>query len=471
VLLAIVGCEFMLQLDTTIVTVALPNLQTDLEVSAGSLSWVINAFGLAFGGVLLVGGRLGDVYGHRRVFLAGTALFAAGSALAGLAPTFWVLLVGRVLQGLGAAVAGPSGLALLALSFPGERQPRALAVYSTVTGLGASAGLIVGGVLAWVASWRWTLLVNAPVGLALVILAARFLPAPSRPGQAAFGPAGAAAADPAGAAPGQPATRARQLDLAGALTSVVAMTALVFGLVRAADQGWGDAVAWASLGLAAVLAVVFAAVETRAEKPMLPRRIVVHRARSFALLEAGLMAFVLVSFLFFSTQFLQHERGFGPLRTGLAYLPFGLALMVAARFVPRLLARVQAQELVAVGFALMAGGTFWLSRLDAHSGYLAGVFAPMVLLGAGAGVVVVPVNVFTLTTATPEDSGICSAAVQTALSVGGSLGLAVLLAVYVGTDGSLATAVAHTFRVSSAVAVGAVVVALVGRAVQPRATR
>jgi EmrB/QacA subfamily drug resistance transporter len=448
VLVAIVGCEFMLQLDTTIVAVALPSVQTDLGVSAASLSWVINGFTLAFGGLLLLGGRLGDVLGHRTVFLVGTGLFAAASALAGLAPGFGWLLVGRVLQGGGAALAGPAGLALLRLNFTGDRQPRAFAVYSTVTGLGASAGLIIGGVLTWTAGWRWTMLVNVPIGVAAILVAVRVLRLRLRLRSERHG-----------------------LDLLGALTSVAGMTAVLLGLVRAADQGWSNVVAVASLAAGLVLLGCFVAIEAKTGSPMLPLRIVADRERSIALIATSLMAFVLTGFLFFSTQFLQHVLRLNPALTGLAYLPFGVTLLIAARGVPRLISRVRPHTLVLVGFGLMLAGTGWLSALHASSAYWTGVLGPMVLLGVGAGIIVVPLNIIVLSSAAPRDAGVTSAVLQATLSVGGSLGVAVLLTVYSHTTGGIAPAVSHTFAGSSIVAAAGLAVACIGRLNAKRAVR
>ncbi|MER5647575.1 MFS transporter [Streptosporangium sp. NPDC002524] len=441
VLAAIVGCEFMLQLDGTIVTVALPDLQNDLGLSAAGLSWVINAFLLSFGGVLLLGGRLGDLFGHRTLFLSGTALLAAASLLAGLAPGPGWLLAGRALQGAGAALAGPAGLALLSVTYDGERRQRAFGVYSTVTGLAAAAGMILGGVLTWAADWRWTLLVNVPVGLAVVALGARTIPAQS--------PVGHAGARPA-------------LDLPGALLSVLGMTAVVHGFVRVAEEGWGDTIAVVSLAGGAAVLAAFAFLETRVASPILPPRVFAHRARAGAFLSLVLLAFVLTGLLFFLTQFLQRVLGLGPLLTGLAFLPFGLALLLTARSAPTLIARAGGPRNLAVaGLALVVAGSLWLSGVSEDSAYPAAVLGPLVIMGLGAGSAIVPFNVIVLSETPPEDAGITSGVLQASLALGGSLGLAVLLTAFAGGGTDVATGVSRAFTASAAIAGLAIVVGLV----------
>ncbi|MCK9925118.1 MFS transporter [Frankia sp. AgPm24] len=435
VLAAIVGAEFVLQLDGTIMAVALPDVQNALGLSTGSLSWVVNGFLLAFGGLLLLGGRLGDVLGYRTTFLAGLALLCGGSLLAGFATDFGVLLAGRVVQGSGAALAGPAGLALLATTFTGARQQRAFATYSTVTGLAASAGMILGGLLTDLASWRWTLLVNAPISLLLGLLALRVLPVVPSGGQR------------------------RPLDLPGAALSVVGMTALVFGFVRAADAGWGDPGALVGLAGGAVVLTGFVLRESRAASPLLPLRVLTHRNRAGAFVDLLLMAFTLTSFLFFLTQFLQRVLDLTPLVTGLAFLPFGVALLITARFVPRILTRVNPKTLAIIGFVVMGLAMLWLTRLDDTSGYATDILVPITLLGASAGAAVVPLNLIVLGETAPEEIGVTSAVLQSALSVGGSLGLAVLLTLFTRGD-DVAEGVTYAFRGGVGIATAAAVIGI-----------
>ncbi|MBX6391778.1 MAG: MFS transporter [Frankia sp.] len=435
VLTAIVGAEFVLQLDGTIVAVALPRMQNSLELSAGALSWVINGFLLAFGGLLLLGGRLGDVVGHRTAFLGGVALLGAGSLLAGLAAGFGQLLAGRVLQGGGAALAGPAGLALLATTFTGARQQKAFATYSTVTGLAASSGMILGGVLTGLAGWRWTLLINVPICAAIAALAARVVPPAGRAGER------------------------RRLDIPGALLSVLGMTALVYGFVQAAESGWRSAGAIGGLAGGVIVLAAFVSWELRAASPLLPPQVLIRRARAGAFVNLVLMAFVLTSLLFFLTQFLQRVLGLEPLATGFAFLPFGIALLVSARSVPIVLARLNPRTLAIGAFAVMALAMLWLTSLDGDSSYAVDILAPLVLLGISAGAAVVPLNLIVLSETAPEDAGVTSAVLQSALSVGGSLGLAVLLTRFAAGD-DVADGVTAAFQGAAVIAAGAMVFGL-----------
>ncbi|MFI7630605.1 MFS transporter [Microbispora rosea] len=434
-LAAIVGAEFMLQLDGTIVNVALPALQSDLGLSVTGGSWVPNGFLLAFGGLLLFAGRLGDALGHRRVFLAGVGLIVVASLVAGLAPNVQALLAGRVLQGAGAAVAGPTGLALLAIVFRGERRQRAFGLYSTVTGLGASAGMVLGGVLTWAGDWRWSLLVNVPIGLAVIVLAVRALTVWELTVR-------------------DEATRSRALGLPSALLSAAAVTAAVYGLVRAAEKGWGDPWTAAALGAAVVLAGVLLLVDRRAAEPLLPLAVLAGRERAGAFAGLLLLAAVLTGFLIYLVQFLQGVLHFDALRSGLAILPFGLALLVSTQILTARIAAVGLKTRALLGLSVVLAGTAWLTRLDGGSAYAADVLPPLVVMGLGVGVAIIPLNMIVLTTAPAEYAGVAAGLLQTALTIGGSLGLAAML-IPLGTDG-LAEGISSVF----AWACGALVAAL-----------
>ncbi|MFF4128192.1 MFS transporter [Microbispora rosea] len=434
-LAAIVGAEFMLQLDGTIVNVALPALQSDLGLSVTGGSWVPNGFLLAFGGLLLFAGRLGDALGHRRVFLAGVGLIVVASLVAGLAPNVQALLAGRVLQGAGAAVAGPTGLALLAIVFRGERRQRAFGLYSTVTGLGASAGMVLGGVLTWAGDWRWSLLVNVPIGLAVIALAIRALTARELTVR-------------------DEATRSRALGLPSALLSAAAVTAAVYGLVRAAEKGWGDPWTAAALGAAVVLAGVLLLVDRRAAEPLLPLAVLAGRERAGAFAGLVLLAAVLTGFLIYLVQYLQGVLHFGALRSGLAILPFGLALLVSTQVLTARIAAVGLKTRALLGLSVVLAGTAWLTRLDGGGAYAAGVLPALVVMGLGVGVAIIPLNMIVLTTAPAEYAGVAAGLLQTALTIGGSLGLAAML-IPLGADG-LAEGISPVF----AWACGALVAAL-----------
>ncbi|TQS28207.1 MFS transporter [Microbispora sp. KK1-11] len=429
-LAAIVGAEFMLQLDGTIVNVALPALQSDLGLSVAGGSWVPNGFLLAFGGLLLFAGRLGDALGHRRVFLAGIGLIVVASLVAGLAPNAEVLLAGRVLQGAGAAIAGPTGLALLAIVFRGERQQRAFGLYSTVTGLGASAGMVLGGVLTWAGDWRWSLLVNVPIGLVVVALAARALGLRDE------------------------ATRSRSLGLSSALLSTAALAAAVYGLVHAAEKGWGDRWTLTALGAAVVLAAVLLLVDRRAAEPLLPLAVLAGRERAGAFAGLLLLAAVLTSFLIYLVQYLQGVLHLDALRSGLAILPFGLALLVSTQILTARIAAVGLKTRALLGLAVVLAGAAWLTRLDGGSAYAADVLPALVVMGLGVGVAIIPLNMIVLTTAPAEYAGVAAGLLQTALTIGGSLGLAAML-IPLGANG-LAEGISSVF----AWACGALVAAL-----------
>ncbi|GAA3845104.1 MFS transporter [Saccharothrix violaceirubra] len=399
-LAAIVGAEFLLQLDGTVVNVALPALRADLGVDVAAATWVLNAFFLAFGGLLLPAGRLGDVLGHRRVFLLGIGLLTVASLAAGLAPTFEVLIVGRVAQGAGAAIAGPTGLALLAILFTGERQARAFGLYSTVTALGAASGMILGGLLTAVGDWRWSLLVNVPVGVLILAIAVR-------------------------AVGKDDAARARSLGVPSAVLVTAALGTGVFGLVNAAERGWGQVWTVVPLVVSAVLVAVLVAVDGRAAEPLLPRRVFADRARIGGFVALVLLASVLTGFLFHTSQFLTGTLGFSPLRTGLALLPFGLALLASTQVLTRYVAKWGLRTRATVGLVLVVAAFAWLAA--ATGSYATAVLPQIVVLGVGVGVAIIPFNMIVLSTVDPADTGIAAGLLQTALTVGGSIGLAVLL--------------------------------------------
>ncbi|KAA9381391.1 MFS transporter [Microbispora cellulosiformans] len=436
-LAAIVGAEFMLQLDGTIVNVALPTLQSDLHLTVAGGSWVPNGFFLAFGGLLLFAGRLGDVLGHRRVFLAGIGLVVVASLIAGLAPDLEVLIAGRILQGAGAAICGPTGLALLAIVFQGERQQRAFGLYSTVTGLGASAGMVLGGLLTWVGDWRWSLLVNVPIGLVLTVVAARALGLRDE------------------------ATRSRSLGLPSALLSTATLTTAVYGLVHAAEKGWGDRWTLVALGAAVVLAVILLLVDRRAAEPLLPLAVLAGRERAGAFLNLVLLAAVLTSFLIYLVQYLQGVLHLDALRSGLAILPFGLALLVSTQILTSRIAKIGLKTRAVAGLVVVLAGVAWLTRLDGDSTYLTGVLPALVVMGLGVGVAIIPFNMIVLTTAPPEYAGVTAGVLQTALTIGGSLGLAAMLIPLTQGSGGLAETISSVFVWASAALAISLLVALV----------
>lgn len=404
-LAVIVTCQMMLILDGTIVNIALPKIQEDLHFSATGLSWVISAYSLAFGGLLLLGGRAGDILGRRRVFVAGIGLFTLASLLGGLAPSAGWLLAARALQGVGAAIAAPSTLALIVTTFTeGASRNRAIGIYSTIAPIGGALGLILGGMFTSWASWRWGLYVNVPIGLAVLVLAPLSIQESKRhPGR---------------------------FDLAGALTSTVGMTALVYGFIRASSSGWGDRVTVGAFVGAVVLIALFLAIEVRAAQPIMPLRLFADRNRVSAYLSMFLVVATMFSMFFFLTQFLQNVLGFSALKTGLAFLPLTGGIIVLTQVVPRLLPRFGAEPPMLIGALLLTGGMVWLTRLSPTSGYVGDILGPMLLFGIGAGCSFVALTMASLNGVRPEDSGAASGLLQAVTQTGGTLGLAILVTVF-----------------------------------------
>jgi EmrB/QacA subfamily drug resistance transporter len=420
------GAQLMIILDATVVNIALPNIQSGLHFSATSLSWVMNGYTLTFGGLLLLGGRAGDILGRRRTFIAGIALFTVASLTGGLATSAGMLLAARAVQGVGGALASPAVLALVVSGFAeGRERTRALAIYAGVVTGGASLGLVLGGMITEWLSWRWVLFINVPIGLLVIALTPMFVAeTPRLPGR---------------------------FDLTGAVTSIAGVASLVYGFIRAASDGWGNPVALASFGAAVVLLAGFLFTETRAAQPITPLRLFadVSRSGSFAarlLLVAGMMGM-----FFFLTQFLQDVLGFSPVRAGVAFLPMTIALFVVSRLTPRLIPRFGPKPLMIAGMLPVIAGMTWLSRVSPETLYWTGVFPPMLLFGLGMGVVFVPLTTVSLAGVRPEDSGAASSMVNVMQQVGGALGLAILVAAFgtatrnaaAGSLASLPVAVQH----------------------------
>jgi EmrB/QacA subfamily drug resistance transporter len=405
-LAVIATAQLMIVLDLTIVTVALPHIQTALGFSGSNLEWVVNAYAVAFGGLLLLGGRSGDLLERRRVFIAGLLVFSLASLLGGLATDQAWLITARAAQGVGAAMAAPTALSLIAVTFPeGPPRTRATAVYSAMAILGSPVGLIAGGLLVTYVSWRWVMFVNVPIGLVVAVLAARVLPRTGR--------------------------RAGRFDLPGAITATAGVAALVYGLSNAATtpdgvSHWGDAKVIASLAAAAVLLVAFALIETRTTDPLLPVRVLRSRDRSGAYLITLCIGIALFSMFFFLTLFIQDVWGYSALKTGLAYLPWVPAILVMTVFTQQAVPRIGARLLLAAGSAISAGAMFWLSRITEHSTFAGGMLGPELLLGAGLGPLFVLIFLVGLTKVNNNDTGAASSLINVGQQVGGAVGLAVL---------------------------------------------
>ncbi|GAA3936683.1 MFS transporter [Actinomadura viridis] len=400
------AAQFMVVLDISVVNVALPSIRQALGFGAAGPQWVVNGYALAFAGFLLLGGRLADLYGLRRVFAAGLALFSAASLVGGLATTPGVLVAARAAQGLGAAVLAPATLTLLTTTFPeGPGRTRALAAWTSVGLAGGTAGNLIGGALTEFLSWRWILLVNVPLGAVALPLAMAFL---STGGGRVRG--------------------GRRLDVAGAVTVTSGLMLLTFGVTQVRGRGWDDAVTVCALGGAVLALAAFVLVETRpAAAPLMPLRLLRPRsiwAGNLVLLLAGAC---LNPMWFFLTFYMQDGLGYGGLRTGLGFLPHTVVtIAVGLRLTPWLMERVDARVLIGAGALVSAAGFAWQARAVPEGGYLPGVLVPAVLISAGAGLLNGPAAVAVTRGVAPGDAGAASGLMNTAKQVGGALGLAVL---------------------------------------------
>ena len=395
----------MVVLDVSIVNVALPSMQTDLHLSQNGLGWVLNAYTLTFAGFLLLGGRAADLWGRRRLFLIGVALFTLTSLLGGLAQTGGELIAARAAQGLGGAVLSPATLTILTTTFVEPKaRTRALGLWSAVAGAGGATGVLAGGILTDLLSWRWILFVNVPIGI-LVIAVARFAVSESR------------------LEDNRP-----KLDWLGALTVTGSLVSLVYGIVSTDNHSWGSlfVIGWLALGV--VLLGVFLVVERRHTHPLMPLHLFKLRSVTGANVIMVIIGAVMFSLFFFLSQYAQEVLGYSPLKTGLAFLPMPLALIVGTQLSSRLVARVGARTLLAVGPAISAAGLLLLSRLHDNSGYLH-LGIPGAIVTFGVGIVFVPITLSATTGVGPHDAGLASGLINTTRQIGGSIGLAALITI------------------------------------------
>ena len=439
----IVTVQLMLILDATVMNVALPRIQQSLHFSNVGLAWVLDAYTLAFGGLLLLGGRLGDLFGRRRLFIGGIALFTLASLAGGFATSSAWLLTARALQGVGAAAAGPSAVALLTSTFTEPKaRIRALSIFAGMSSAGFALGLLAGGVLTEVASWRWVLFINVPFGLAAVALAPRYLR--------------------------QPPLHETRLDIGGAITATGGMAALVYGLIHAATQGWGTALTVVPLAAGVVLVSVFLLLQARVEHPLLPLHLFKDRNRAAAYANYCLGPAAGMSMFFVVSQYLQDVLHYSPLRTGFAFLPVSAIIFAFSRLMPRLLPRFGPKPLAVTGTLLMAAGLAGMTQLTATSGYATALLGPMVLLGLGMGLAFNPLTVVIMSTVDPKDAGAAGGTMQTLQQTGASLGVAILVtvsatAVQHDPAHSLVSGVTASMTAGTAIALLTVLVALTFR--------
>jgi EmrB/QacA subfamily drug resistance transporter len=430
-LVLICVAQLMVVLDSTIANIALPFIQHDLDVSQANLQWVVTGYALAFGGLLLLGGRLGDLYGRRLIFMVGVALFAVASGLGGFAQNELMLLASRGLQGLGAALAAPTALALITTNFPaGPARNRAFSVYAAMSGVGAAVGLVLGGWLtglhphlvgADVSGWRLTFLINVPIGLLAAWAAPRVLAeSESHPGE---------------------------LDLPGAVTGTLGLVSLVYGISRAGDQryGWDDAWTIGFMAVGLVLLALFITIERRVEHPLLPLRILTNKTRATAFVSMMIVPAAMFAMFYFLSQFVQNVMGYSPLHTGFAFLPFSVGIVAGATIASKLSSKIDPRFVAGIGTALAGVALLMFSRLSiddspaailhaaATGGHLGGgvsywtdLFPFILLMAGGMGLTFVPMTLAAVHRVDHRDSGVGSGVLNTAQQVGGAIGLATL---------------------------------------------
>lgn len=394
--------QLMIALDITIVNIALPSVQEDLGFSDGDRQWVITGYTLAFGGLLLFGGRIADYTGRKRALLIALFGFAAASALGGMASNFELLIAARVLQGVFGALLAPAALSMLSVTFtePGERA-KAFGIYGSIAAGGGGIGLIAGGFLTDYLDWRWCLYVNIPVALIAAL--------------------GAYATLSESRAEGRP-----RFDLPGLLLVTAGLVSIVYGTAEAEAQGWGSSTVIGFLVVGVALLAAFVAVEARVANPLLPLHVVLDRGRGGAVLALSISAVGMFAAFLLMTYYMQAVKGYSPIKTGVAFLPMVGTVLVGARVATDLLPKVAPRALVGPGMVLSAVALFWFSTVDAGTGYAQGVMTAQILLGLGAGMVMpVTVNYATQGVAA-GDAGIASATANTGMQVGGSIGTAVL---------------------------------------------
>ena len=422
--------QLMVVLDATIANIALPFIGQDLHITQANLSWIVTGYALAFGGLLLLGGRLGDLYGRRKVFMIGLVLFAVASLLGGLAQSEGLLLAARGLQGLGAALASPAALALITTTFPaGPQRNRAFAVYAAMSGAGAAVGLILGGWLTGIDSiagqdlsgWRLTFLINVPIGIIAALLAPRVL--------------------------AESESHSGELDVPGALTGTLGLLGIVYGLTRAgnAEHGWDDTWTIVSLAAGVALLALFAFIESRVEHPLLPVRIFQNRTRAASFVVMMLVPAAMFAMFFFLSLFIQQIVGYTPLHTGFAFLPFSVGIVLGAGVSSNLVSRIDPRFIAGVGTLLASGALLGFSRLSfddspasvvaslaagtpagADVSYWSSILPFILMMSFGMGLTFVPLTLTAVHHVRAEDSGIGSGVLNTMQQVGGALGLATL---------------------------------------------
>ena len=440
--------QFMIVIDVTVVNVALPSIQKALHFSAGGLAWIVDGYALMAGGLLLLGGRVGDLLGRRRLFLIGSGLFAVASVVSGAAQSQGMLIAGRFAQGAGEALASPAALALVALLFTeAKERTRALGIWAGLAGLGAVVGVVLSGIVVTYLDWRWIFFINAPIAVVAITLIPRLVDE------------------------SKAETTSRRFDLPGAVLATGGVLALVDGFLAAARHPWGSFAVVGPLvgGIAALLALVY--VESRSADPLIPLKFFKNRTRVSANVATAAMASGMFGMFFLLTLYLQQVLGYSPLKAGLAYVPFGIGMIVGIGISTAIVERVGARALISTSFALIAAALLMLGRIGVHGSYATQLLPSILMMSIGMGAAFPATGIAALHQVSQEDAGLGSAVQNTVMQIGGSLGLAVLVTVAVRTAASgVATgslpAVAEThgyaiaFRVAAGALVGAALLAL-----------
>jgi EmrB/QacA subfamily drug resistance transporter len=399
--------QFVIVIDASIVNVALPSIGAHLHFSRDNLSWVVNAYTLTFGGFLLLGGRLADLLGRRRMFMLGLVVFSLASLGGGLAQSEAWLIAARAIQGLGAAIVSPAALSIITTTFAeGAERNRALGIWGAVAGAGGAAGVLLGGILTSGLSWRWVLFVNVPIGIAAALLAPRLLDE-SRADDGTEG-----------------------FDVPGAVTVTAGLALLVYAVVDAVNVGWGSTGTLLRLAGAAILIVAFVLIESRQRHPLLPFSIFRLRTLRGANVVGLLIGMSLFSMFFFISLYLQNVLGFSPIKAGLSYLPLSVGIILSAGAASQLVTRVGFKPVLIGGLLLITAGLLWFSQVRAPGGsYTADVLGPSILAALGLGFSFVPVTIAAVTGTRPQEAGLASGLINTSQQVGGALGLAILATV------------------------------------------
>ena len=410
--------QFMVVLDASIVNIALPSIGTEVGISQENLSWVVNAYVLAFGGFLLLGGRMADLLGRRLIFMVGLVIVAVASLLAGFAPSEGALIAARAGQGLGAAIIAPSALSIVTTIFrDGSERNRALGAWGAVAGSGAAAGVLLGGVLTDSLGWEWVMWVNVPVALLVLALTPGLIPE------------------------SRSESRARSFDLAGAFTVTAGLSLLVYAIVDAEGSGWGSTRTIALLAAAVALLGIFTAIEQRSDAPLVPFSIFRKRTLTGANVVGLLVGGSLFAMFFFLTLYMQQVLGYSPIKAGLAYLPLSIGIILSAGVASQLVTRIGFKPVLAVGLILIAAGLVWFSEISVDGGFAADILGPSLLAAVGLGFAYVTTTIAAVSGIEDNEQGLASGLINTSQQVGGALGLAILATVATSrTDDVLAAA-------------------------------